>query len=69
MSTDSHVDDLRAHARHARRRYALYKPGAYALRPTTDSRMRELQRECEGAEARLRAADAEERQHTDGSLD
>jgi hypothetical protein len=31
--------------------------------------MRELQRECEGAEARLRAAEAEERQLADGSLD
>ena len=69
MSTDYHLDDLRAQARHARQRYALYKARAYALRPTTDSRMRELQRECEGAEARLRAAQAEERQLADGSPD
>jgi hypothetical protein len=61
MSTDYHLDDLRAQARYARRRYALYKARAYALRPTTDSRMRELQRECEEAEARLRAAEARER--------
>jgi len=38
-------------------------------RPTTDSRMCELQRECEGAEARLRAAEAQERQLADGSPD
>ena len=69
MPTDYHLDDLRAQARHARRRYDLYKARAYALRPTTDARMRELQRECEGAEARQRAAEAEERQLADGSPD
>jgi hypothetical protein len=66
MSTDYHLDDLRAQARHARRRYELYKARAYALRPTTGSRTRELQRECEGAEARL-LAEAEERQLAAGS--
>jgi len=65
MSTDYRLNDLRAQARHARQRYALYKARAYGLRPTTDSRMRELQRECEGAEARLRAAEAEEERLVD----
>jgi hypothetical protein len=69
MSTDYHLDDLRAQARHARQRYDLYKARAYALRPTSDARVRELQRECEGAEARLRAAEAEERRRPDGSPD
>jgi hypothetical protein len=60
MSTHYDLDDLRAQARRARRRYDLYKAKVYAVRPTTDARMRELQLECEGAEARLRAAEAEE---------
>ena len=59
MST-RHLDDLRAQAQHARQRYDLYKARAYGQRPTSAARMRELQRACEGAEARLRAAEAEE---------
>jgi hypothetical protein len=69
MSTDYTLDDLRAQARHARRRHDLYKARAYALRPTTGSRTRELQRECDGAEARLLAAETEERQLAAGSPD
>jgi hypothetical protein len=60
MST-RHLDDLRVQARYARERYDLYKAKVYGPRPTTPARMRELQRECERAEARLRAAQAEER--------
>jgi len=67
MPTDYHLDELRAQARHALQRYDLYKARAYALRPTSDSRMRELKRECEGAQARLRAAEADERRLVDGS--
>jgi hypothetical protein len=69
MSTHYHLDDLRAQARRARRRYDLYKAKVYAVRPTTDSRMRELQRECEEAEARLHAAEARERQLAAGPPD
>ena len=64
MPNEHHLEDLRAQARQARQRYDLYKAKAYALRPTTDSRMRELQRECEGAEARLHAAEAAERERS-----
>ena len=60
MST-RHLDDLRVQARYARERYDLYKAKAYGPRPTSPARLRELQRECERAEARLRAAQAEER--------
>ena len=60
MST-RHLDDLRAQAQYARQRYDLYKAKAYGQRPTSLARMRELERACEGAEARLRAAEAEER--------
>jgi hypothetical protein len=60
-----HLDDLRAQAQYARQRYELYKARAYGQRPTSDTRMRELQRAAEQAEARLRAAEAEQR-GTDG---
>jgi hypothetical protein len=60
MST-RHLDDLRAQAQYARQRYDLYKAKAYGQRPTSPARMRELQRACEQAEARLRAAEAQER--------
>jgi hypothetical protein len=61
------MDDLRAQARHARQRYDLYKAKAYGPRPTSDSRMRELQRECESAQARLSAAKAQERAFDDAA--
>ena len=54
---DDHLEDLRARARYARQRYELYKAKAYGQRPTTPARMRELERECEQAEARLAAAE------------
>jgi hypothetical protein len=60
MST-KHLDDLRAQAQHARQRYDLYKARAYGQRPTSPTRMREYQRACEQAEARLRAAEGQER--------
>jgi len=56
-----HLDDLRAQAQYARQRYDLYKAKAYGQRPTSSAHLRELERACEGAEARLRAAEAEER--------
>jgi hypothetical protein len=59
MST-RHLDDLRAEAQHARQRFDLYKAKAYGPRPPSAARMRELERACEGTEARLRAAEAEE---------
>ncbi len=60
MSTD-HLDDLRVQAQYARQRYDLYKAKAYGQRPTSQKRMLELERVCEGAEARLRVAEAEDR--------
>lgn len=59
--SNMHLDDLRAQAQHARQRYDLYKARAYGQRPTSLARMTELQRVCEQAEARLRAAEVEER--------
>jgi hypothetical protein len=56
-----HLEELRADARYARERYELYKAKAYGQRPTSPARMRELERACEQAEARLAAATARER--------
>jgi len=64
MSSE-HLDDLRAEAAYARQRYQLYKAKAYGLRSTTPTRMRELERIADGAQARLRAAEAEQRHHRD----
>ena len=61
LVSTTHLDDLRAQARYARQRYDLYKARAYGQRPTSLARMRELQRACEQTEARLRAAEAQER--------
>jgi hypothetical protein len=55
------LDDLRAQARYARDRYRLYQAKAYGPRDTSPARLRELQRLYEQAEARLRAAEAEQR--------
>lgn len=55
-----HLDDLRAQAKYARERYQLYKAKTYGQRLTSPARLRELQRASEQAEARLRAAEAEE---------
>jgi hypothetical protein len=60
MST-GHLEDLRAQAQHARQRYDLYKARVYGQRPTSEARLRELQRACEAAEARLHAAEADAR--------
>jgi hypothetical protein len=60
MST-RHLDDLRAQAQHARQRYQLYKAKVYGPSATSLARLRELERAYEQAEARLRAAEAQER--------
>jgi len=50
------LETLEAEARYARERYQLYRARAYGPRPTSEARMRELQRVHEGAEARLKRA-------------
>jgi hypothetical protein len=50
------LEQLRAEARYQRERYDLYRARAYAGKPTSPARLRELQRATESAEARLRAA-------------
>jgi hypothetical protein len=52
------LDDLRTEARYWRERRDLYRAKAYGPRPTMQGRLRELERAADGAEARLRRAEA-----------
>jgi hypothetical protein len=56
MSGSDRIEELRAEARYARERYDLYRAKMYGLRPTTITRLRELERIWHGANARLRRA-------------
>jgi len=64
MSTapSQRIEELRAEARHARERCDLYRAKMYGMRPTSASRLRELERIQHGAEARLRDAEQQEAQ-------
>jgi hypothetical protein len=54
--TGPDLAQLRAEARYQRERYDLYRARVYAGKPTSQARLRELQRTSDAAEARLRAA-------------
>ena len=54
---DAELERLRAEARYARERRDLYRARAYAQRPTSPARLRELEQAAELAEARLRHAE------------
>jgi hypothetical protein len=60
------VEALLAEARYQRHRYDLYRAKMYGLRPTTMTRLRELERAYEGAEARLRRAQQQRAPHDRG---
>jgi hypothetical protein len=66
MSASQPIEELRAEARYARERFDLYRAKMYGLRPTTMSRLRELERMREGADARLRRALEAEQPHGSG---
>jgi hypothetical protein len=51
-----HLEELQNEARYHRERYDLYKAKAYGSRPTSDARLRELERRHQGADQRLRRA-------------
>lgn len=59
MDGSPRIEDLQAEARYHRERYDLYRAKMYGQRPTTMSRLRELERAHQGAEARLRRAEQE----------
>jgi len=54
---DAELERLRAEARYARERRDLYRARAYAQRPTSPARLRELEQAAELAAARLRHAE------------
>lgn len=56
MTSARRIEELEAEARYQRERYELYKAKQYGPRPTSDHRMRELERAHQGADARLKAA-------------
>jgi hypothetical protein len=66
MAGSSRIEELRAEAHYHRERYDLYRAKMYGLRPTTMTRLRELEHAYQGAEARLRHA---EQQHASPSPD
>jgi hypothetical protein len=58
----SRLEELRAEARYARERLALYRARLYGQRRTSMSRLRELERAADGAQTRLRDAERDEPQ-------
>jgi hypothetical protein len=52
---EDRTEDLRALARYARERLDLYRARRYGPRPTSETRLRELERQSDQADARLRA--------------
>jgi hypothetical protein len=56
MTDAPSAQELLAEARYHRRRFDLYKAKMYGSRPTRITRLRELERTVQGAEARLRRA-------------
>ena len=52
------LEELRAEARYHRDRFALYRARALTGKPTTQTRMNELERAASGAQARLDRATA-----------
>jgi hypothetical protein len=59
MADSAHIADLRAEARYARERYDLYRAKVYGPRETSMTRLRELERIHQAADARLQHAERE----------
>ena len=57
MADPDRIAELRAEARYARERYDLYRAKMYGSRPTSMTRLRELERVSEAADARLHHAE------------
>jgi hypothetical protein len=60
-SNEPSLDELRREAQYHRDRFALYRARALTGKPTTDSRMRELERAADSAKSRLDRTLARER--------
>lgn len=60
MGGPARIEDLRAEARYRRERLELYRAKVYGPRPTSMARLRELERESAGAQARLHRAEQQQ---------
>ena len=60
MTDSARLEELRAEARYHRQRYDLYRAKTYGPRATSMTKLRELERAHEAAEARLRRAEHEQ---------
>ena len=56
MAERDRIEDLRAEAAYARQRRDLYRAKSYGARPTSATRMRELERVLQQADERLEHA-------------
>jgi hypothetical protein len=61
MTHANHLAELEATARYHRERLELYRAKLHSSRPTSEARLRELERACEYAERSLRRAQSEAR--------
>jgi hypothetical protein len=59
MVSARRIEEIRAEAKYHRERFDLYKAKTYGSRPTSEVRMRELERRSRGADIRLREAQQE----------
>jgi len=57
MTEDHSLDELRADAAHSRARLALYRARVLTARPSSASKLRELERAASGAAERLQRAE------------
>ena len=69
MTDSDQLASLRADARYARERYDLYRAKVYGPRPTSMTRLRELERIAEAADSRLHHAEREAAAAGDGAGD
>ena len=64
MIDTERIEYLRQELRYRRERLALYKARLYRGRAASEARLRELERSADGAESRLRRANAERSKRT-----
>ena len=65
MTSPRRLEELRVEARYHRERRDIYRAKAYGPRATSPFRLRELERACVFAEARLRRAEQEQEAETE----
>jgi hypothetical protein len=66
MADSRAIEDLLAEARYERHRYDLDRARMHSSRPTTMTRLRELEQVVQAAEARLRRAQQQGASHNRG---